>query len=232
MFDRSPISAPIRALLWDIDGTLIDTTALIARSLDHIYQKFYGRSLPEEERRALIGTPLKKQIRIFGEPEAFGVQEEEITEEFIRFYEAHRSEERLLFEVIALLREGKRRGIPTGLVTSKNLEELANTLPRLGIAESIDVAVTADDVDHPKPSPEGMLLALSRLGIGQESARHVYYIGDTVHDMQAANAAGVRGIGVTWGAATQQRLERESPFAIVTSPHDLRRLLFSNPDSL
>ena len=59
-------------LLWDVDGTLTDTTALIAEALEHVYVRFYGRTLPYEERCALIGTPLKKQIRVFGEPQAFG----------------------------------------------------------------------------------------------------------------------------------------------------------------
>src|SRR5579859_4401072 len=107
-------------LLWDVDGTMVDTTALIAAALDFIYVKYFRRSLPYGERRALIGTPLKKQIRVFGDLEALGVDEREITEDFIRYYEEHRDKERILEPVTAILIEGKRRGLPTALVTSKN----------------------------------------------------------------------------------------------------------------
>ena len=214
-------------LLWDCDGTLIDTTSLIVESLDFIYQKHFARTLPEAELRALIGTPLKKQIRVFGELEALGVAEEAITEDFITYYEAHRSQERILEEVIAVLQEGKRRGFPTGLVTSKNDAELANTLPRLDIAAYLDVAITADNVIHPKPAPEGILLALQQLAIPQEMFSQAVYIGDTIHDMQAARAAGVQGIGVTWGAATHAQLSAESPVAICDIPQELHTLLLT-----
>src|ERR1051325_5847341 len=74
----------IRAcVIWDVDGTMVDTTALIVDSLDHIYRRHYGRTLPVDALRALIGTPLRKQIRVFGEPEAFGGEEEAITADFI-----------------------------------------------------------------------------------------------------------------------------------------------------
>jgi pyrophosphatase PpaX len=208
---------------------MVDTTALIADALGFIYEKYFQRNLPYDERRALIGTPLKKQIRVFGDLEALGVDEREITEDFIRYYEANRDRERILEPVTAVLIEGKRRGLPTGLVTSKNREELTNTLPRLGIADYIDVAITADDVTHPKPYPEGILLALSRLSIPPDRAPQAVYIGDTVHDMRAAKAANIQGIGVTWGAAPRISLEAEAPTFLCDSPEQLRPLLFPGP---
>ena len=212
-------------LLWDIDGTLIDTTTLITRSLDFIYRKYFGRTLEYDELRALIGTPLKSQIRVFGELDQFGVDEQEITNDFIEFYEARRSEERILQDVIDILIEGKRRGDPTGLVTSKNDDELTNTLPRLGIAEHLDTVVSADDVMIPKPDPEGMRLALERLGIRGPAASQALYIGDTIHDVRAANAAGIRAVAVTWGAGSRADLEAESPAFLCDTAEELRHLL-------
>ncbi len=214
------------ALIWDIDGTLIDTTLLITNALDFVYRRYFGRTLPFEERRAIIGIPLKKQIRVFGEPEALGVDEQAITDDFIAYYETHRDEERILTDVIAVLIEWKRRGFPTALVTSKNDAEIANTLPRLGIADEVDVVVSADAVTHPKPDPEGLRLALQRLAIPTENRTSACYIGDTIHDMQAAQAAGICAIGVTWGAAGRERLAAESPTALCDTPDELRHLLF------
>jgi len=125
-----------------------------------------------------------------------------------------------------VLIEGKRRGFPTALVTSKNDAELANTLPRLGIADYVDAVVSADAVTHPKPDPEGLRLALMRLAIPPERIPNAVYIGDTVHDMRAARLAGVRGVGVTWGAAPRPLLAAEAPAVLCDTPDELRRVLF------
>ncbi len=212
-------------LLWDVDGTLTDTTALIADALDHVYGTFYGRTLPYDERCALIGTPLKKQIRVFGEPEAFGTTEQSVMDAFIAFYEDNREQEKIFTDVLEVLKDGKRLGIPTGLVTSKNREELSNTLPRLGIADYIDLSVTADDIAHPKPAPDGLLLSLRHFAIPAERIPAAYYIGDTLHDMRAAHDAGVQGVGVTWGAAGRSRMALEAPPHIVHTAPELRALL-------
>jgi len=224
----SRIAPGLSALLWDVDGTLTDTTALITESLDFTYRKNFGRTLPDSEMRALIGTPLRMQIRVFGEPEEFGVEPQAAMEDFVQHYERNKARERILEPVVALLIRGKREGLPTVLVTSKNHEELRNTLPRLQIADYVDFAVTADDVQNPKPDPEGLKQALCRLGISGQSA---VFIGDTVHDMRAARLAGVRGIGVTWGAATRAQLEMEDPATICESPQNLEALLFVHASS-
>jgi HAD superfamily hydrolase (TIGR01549 family) len=208
-----------------VDGTLIDTTNLIVDALGWTYETYFGKNLSREERRALIGTPLKSQIRVFGEPEEFGQDPEVVMEGFIRYYEENRHHEQILTDVVAILIEGKQRGFPTALITSKNIPELENTLPRLGIAPYVDYVVSADHVRQPKPHPEGILQALERLGKADVAVSAVY-IGDTTHDMQAARGAGVRGIGVTWGAATPERLLAESPASLCTTWQELHTLLF------
>ena len=223
-----PLDPPPACILWDIDGTLTDTTDLIIESLDTVYRAFYRRTLPPAEIRAIIGTPLRDQIRVFGVPSELGVDEAEITDAFIRHYELNRHRERILTDVIDVLRGGNRQGIPTGLVTSKNHEELANTLPRLGITGSVDVAITADDVALPKPDPEGIRLALDRLQIAADRRHLALYIGDTIHDMRAACGAGIRSIGVAWGAAGRNLLSAEQPTAICETPADLPKLLFGD----
>lgn len=223
-----PLSPPPSCLLWDVDGTLIDTTSLIVDALGYTYETFYKKNISREERRALIGTPLKSQIRIFGEPEEFGQDPEAVMEGFIRFYEQNREREQILMEVVEVLIEGKKRGFPTALITSKNIPELENTLPRLGIAPYVDSLVSADHVKLPKPHPEGIRLALAEIG-RTEVASEAVYIGDTTHDMQAAKGAGVRGIGVTWGAATPERLLEEAPTSLCHTATELRTLLFGTP---
>jgi HAD superfamily hydrolase (TIGR01509 family) len=142
--------------------------------------------------------------------------------EFIRYYESHRSLEQVVPEAVEALVAGKRAGITTALVTSKNREELANTLPRLGIVPYVDLIVSADDVIRPKPDPEGILFALKSLKL--DPSRTVF-VGDTVHDMRAAKAAEVRRCAVTWGAGPRSALEAETPDYICDQPSDLRSIL-------
>jgi pyrophosphatase PpaX len=217
-------SPTLECLLWDVDGTLTDSTSLITEALDYTYRKNFRRTLPDDALRALIGTPLWKQIRVFGEPEAFGADAQLVMDDFIAHYERNKARERILLPVVALLVEGKQRGLPTALVTSKNHEELNNTLPRLGIEGSVDFAVTADDVKNPKPDPEGLRLALRRFDVRPDAA---LYIGDTVHDMRAARAAFVPGVAVTWGAGSRSLLENEAPTYICDTPEQLRDILLA-----
>lgn len=213
---------PPSVLLWDIDGTLIDTTHLVASGLDHVYRKFLDRTLPYDEIRAIIGMPLREQIRIFGDPESMGINAAEMEAEFIRYWEARRDEERPIPQVIKALKAGRKAGRRTALVTSKNRAELANTLPRIGVGDCVEAIVSADDVLNPKPDPEGVLLALARLGARPEDA---LFIGDTVHDMRAGHSARVRRCAVTWGAAPRTLLVAELPEMICDDPGELPALL-------
>ena len=175
-----------------------------------------------DEIRAIIGTPLSEQVRIFGDPAKWGASAEDMEAEFIRHWEARKHEERLIQPAIDTLIAGKRQGRKTALVTSKNHAEIKNTLPRMGIAEYVDAVVTADDVKVPKPDPEGVGLALQLIGALPSSA---IFIGDTVHDLRAGQAAGVTRCAVTWGAAPRLRLLAENPEMVCDDPEDLRAML-------
>ncbi len=209
-------------VLWDIDGTLIDTTSLIVAALDHVYRKYVGSTISTEEIRAIIGTPLSEQVQFLGNPSDFGTTVASMESEFIRYYEANRDQERILTDVIALLIEGKELGHPTALITSKNHEEIKNTLPRLGILGHVDLVITADDVAKPKPDPEGILRALDHFAI---SGNDAVFIGDTVHDIRAGKGGGVRTCAVTWGAGSITLLRAEAPDYICSSAADLRMVL-------
>lgn len=209
-------------LLWDIDGTLIDTTSLIVAALDHTYRTFIGRTLPPDKIRAIIGTPLSDQVLALGDPRETGADPVAMEAEFIRFYESNRHMEQILPAAVQTLIRGKQAGLPTALITSKNREEIANTIPRLGIEPYVDLIVSADDVGCPKPDPEGVLFALSSLKL---RAERTTFIGDTVHDMRAGKSAGVRCCAVTWGAGPRPLLLAENPDLLCDNPHDLAHLL-------
>ncbi|MCL5283431.1 MAG: HAD-IA family hydrolase [Armatimonadetes bacterium] len=212
------LSQNTRVLLWDIDGTLIDTTTLIVSGLDEMYRRFIGRTLERDELRKLIGIPLSAQMRALGDPAEYGVDIGGMSREFIRYYETHRHLERVIEPAILALRRFHENGVPTALVTSKNRTELSNTLPRLGITKDVDTIVSADDVRNPKPAPDSIIMALRRLEADPVDA---VFIGDTVHDLQAGGAAGVRCCAVGWGAGPIEQLMEMKPDYLCIEPDQL-----------
>jgi HAD superfamily hydrolase (TIGR01549 family) len=210
------------ALLWDIDGTLIDTTDLVVNGLNHVYRMFLNKTMPHEDIRKLVGIPLSKQLSIFGDPASKGISIKEMEAEFIRFWEQRKDQEIILTDVIYVLKKGYMNGIKTALVTSKNRQEIKNTLPRMQIDDYLDLIICADDVKNPKPDPEGVMLALKKLEV---RAEETIFIGDSVYDMRAARSAGVRSCAVTWGAATPEMLRDENPDILCNHAEDLVSLL-------
>jgi len=211
---------PFEAILWDVDGTLIDTTALIVGALDATLTQFTGKSLPNKELRALIGIPLDQQMRIFGDPENFGTTAEEMAAGLIRHYEERREQERPIGEAIEALIYCKRQGIKTALVTSKSDEELANTLPRLGVSAYCDAIISANQVaPYYKPHPRPVQLALQKLNVVDPGK--AIFIGDSIYDVQSGKAAGTLTAAVLWGAATEATLRDQNPDFLISSPEDL-----------
>jgi len=219
-----------KAILWDVDGTLIDTTALIVGVLENTFKHFTGEEVPHEELRGLIGIPLEEQVGYLGDPSKFGATAEEMVAFVVRGYERGRDLERVIPEAVDALIQLKRRGILTALVTSKNDVELANTLPRLGVSAYCDVIVGADQVaPYFKPHPRPVQLALEKLGITDPSC--ALFIGDSVHDMQSGRAAGTHTAAVLWGAATSKMLENEYPEIVFAKPSEIVPTLLGDPDS-
>lgn len=214
-----------KAVLWDIDGTLIDTTALIVGALDETFREFTDRSLLPDELRALIGVPLHAQMWALGDPARYGTTAEAMAAATIARYEKGREQEHVIDDAVQALIFGKRLGIKTALVTSKNDIELANTLPRLGISAYCDAIISADRVAPDfKPHPKGTLMAIEILGVSNPN--DAVYVGDSVYDMRAAKAAGVRAAAVLWGAAPEAVLRAEEPDYIISSPERLVPTLF------
>ncbi len=208
----------VRALLFDIDGTLIDTVELITQALNYTYRKHLGIELPQEELRRLIGLPLKVQMHYLDERVAHPIDHEAMEADEMDYYERHRHLERVLPEVVEAVREAHRRGYRIALVTSKNRMELQYVLPRLSLNSAVDAIISADDSPRPKPAPDPVLTALKRL---QVQPREAVFIGDTVFDIACGRAAGVQVGAVGWGAHLPQDLKAAQPDYYFETPTDL-----------
>ena len=212
-----------RTILFDLDGTLIDSIELILASHRHATLEVLGASPSDDVLRQGIGVPLLTQMRTLDATRA---------EDLVTSYRAfnHRMHDELLrpytgvLELCARLRE---EGATLGVVTSKSLLVVEMAFARLPFAPLLDVVVTSDQTEHHKPRPEPILEALRRLDRGAAGA---CYVGDSPFDLQAAHAAGVAAIGVGWGAFTEQELWAETPLAVAATPDELFEVLHGRRD--
>jgi pyrophosphatase PpaX len=194
------------ALLFDLDGTLADSIALLLASFQHTFRA-HGKAIPpDEEWIAGIGTPLITQMRHF-------VPTEEEAQRMIltyrEFQRTHHDEMLREFEgvdeTLALL---KSRGHPTALVTSKGNDLAHRALAWLHLTRHIDLVVGMDSTERHKPDPDPVLFALAELGCAPTNA---LFLGDSPHDIEAGNAAGVISVAALWGPFSRTVLERASP---------------------
>jgi pyrophosphatase PpaX len=194
---------PYRAVLFDVDGTLIDSAELIADSLEYACRRHLGRTHDREVYYALIGKPAIVQMEILG-----GDKAPEMMDTAVAYYEDHFELEQPFPGALDTLARLKEFGIRLALVTSKTRMEINPTLERVPLQLYAAVIVTADMTTRPKPNPDPVYLALQTLQIG---ADHSLFIGDSPYDLQAGRAAGVHTGAATWGPHPRAVLEAEGP---------------------
>jgi pyrophosphatase PpaX len=148
-------------------------------------------------------------------------------DDLVAAYRAHNMELyrdiRLFAGVEPVLEHLRNEGRTLGIVTVKSRMTVELTLELLPLGSFFEVVVNGDDVQEHKPDPAGLLLALERLGADAADAA---YVGDSPFDLQAAKAAGIGSVGVTWGGIHgRDRLEPEEPDALVDRPEELLGVL-------
>ena len=190
-------------LLFDLDGTLIDSIELILSSKRHAFDGYAGRTPTDEEWRALIGRPLADSFREF-------VAHEPEVERLIERYREHQlaHHDRLVRPydgVLEAIREFASAGHPMALVTSKADWLAKRALVHVGLDGAIPVIVGCDSCTRHKPHPEPVERALTLL---RAAPRDAMFVGDSPHDIEAGRAAGVYTVGVTWGAFTREEMGR------------------------
>lgn len=205
-------------MVFDLDGTLIDSIGLIVHSYQHTFETMLGRRHDDEDEiRSWIGTPL---LTVFERlvpgraEEMYTIYNEwniAHTEEYVHAYEG-------IHELLVAL---EAAGVPAGIATSKRRPAAHLGLSVAGLTEVVPLLVSADEVTEHKPKAAPLLLAVSKLG--GDVSRSVY-VGDSVVDLQAARNAGMASVAVTWGASPRALLAAEEPTFIVDTPSELTAL--------
>jgi pyrophosphatase PpaX len=215
MSSRQPL-----ALLFDLDGTLADSIALLLASFHHTFEAHGKPVPPDEEWIAGIGTPLITQMRHFVATED---EAQRMILTYRDFQRTHHDEMLHEFEgvgeTLALL---KSRRHPTALVTSKGNDLAHRALAWLHLTRHIDVVVGMDSTERHKPNPDPVLHALAELGYLPSNA---LFLGDSPHDILAGNAAGVTSVAALWGPFPRTVLERASPTCFLEHIRELPELV-------
>jgi pyrophosphatase PpaX len=202
-------------VLFDLDGTVIDSGAIILASMRHAAKEVLGAEPPDEELMAAVGGPgLEAQMHALAPDHV---------EELVSVYRAHNEP---LHEGLVccpgiddLLVRLKDEGRRLGIVTAKRRQTVDLAFAQIPLEHLFETVVGGDETARHKPDPEPLLLALQRLGADPGDTA---YVGDAPFDIKAAKAAGVFSIAVTWGGIhSRERLEAESPDAIVDSAEEL-----------
>lgn len=212
----------IKGILFDNDGTLIDTHDLILSSMTYATRKVLGRDECEEVLMAKVGQPLAVQVLDF-------TDDPEEQEEWLRVYREHNhahhdASVKAFPGIVECLKELHEHGIVMGVVTSK-LHALAwHGLEICGVAPYLDCCIGFDDCTLPKPNPEPVEIGLKQLGL---AASECPYVGDSPFDIQAGKGAGCETIAVTWGMFSPEVLRAEEPTGICDTPAELAKLVLS-----
>lgn len=215
-----PPQPPYQTLLFDLDGTLIDSVGLIFASYNHTLRIHRGEERDDDYWLTKLGTPLRTQLAEFsGDPvevEAMATTYREhnhgLHDELVRAYDG----------VVELIKELELRGNRLGLVTSKSRLGARKGLDLIGLNDCFETLICLEDVNEHKPHPAPVLAALERLSVEPERA---IYIGDSPHDLISGRAAGTATAAVGWGPFPRADLDRCEPTHWLEQPSDLLHLI-------
>jgi pyrophosphatase PpaX len=206
-------------VLFDLDGTLIDSGEIILSSFRHATRTVLEREVPDEVLAAAIGgSNIYEQMRAF---------DEERANELVRVYREHNEplhDDLVAFEGIErLLERLKSEGRRLGIVTAKRRRTVDLAFGMLPLERFFEAVVTAERTERHKPHPEPVLAALEELGSKAEEAA---FVGDSPFDMGAGKAAGVFTVAVSWGKIHPvERLLEAGADTVVNSPEELLDVL-------
>lgn len=221
---RRPRPRPV-AVLFDLDGTLVDTIELLLESVHHAFAerdaRRPGAAAPTDaEWIAGIGTPLAAQLRPWAADEAEVVALMASYREYQR--EHHDRLTRSYDGVPDVVRALRARGHPTAVVTSKADDVAHRTLAWVGLTPLMDLVVGVGATARHKPDPAPVRFALDHLGYAPADA---LFVGDSPHDVHAGNAAGVATVAALWGPFSRATLEAARPTYLISSIAELPSLV-------
>ncbi len=202
----------MKAAILDFDGTIIDSMGDIYRILTELTRKYNLAEIEPPILGELSGRPLREILRAKNptvNPSLVRRIEEEL---FDRYTEICKDERRLFPKVRETLEALRSKGVRLAVVSTTPRKPLEYNLECSHLEGNFEVVLAREDVERPKPAPDGILKALRLLGVERGE---VIFVGDSPVDIIAGRAAGVRTVAVLTGLCPRARLEAEKPDAII-----------------
>jgi HAD superfamily hydrolase (TIGR01549 family) len=216
----------VEAVIFDVDGTLIDSVDLHARAWQEIFLR-YGVKTDFQAVRSQIGKGGDKLVKVFLSEEQVKRQGEEIEAERTKLFTREYLRQVKPFAALPGLFERLRDdGIKIAIASSAKDEELEVYKKITGIEPFLDAGASSDDVSNSKPDPDIFLTARKSLGIDPGS---IIAIGDTQYDAESAGKAGMSTIGLLCGGSSPEKLRAAGCIALFRNPADLLEHYHSSP---
>lgn len=208
-----------KTLLFDLDGTIINTNELIINSFLYTLEKYYPGKYNREKIIPYFGNTLYEQMVFFGD--------EEKADELINVYREHnlRTHDEMVLEypnVKEVLKGFYEMGISQGIVTTKVRDTTMKGLKLFGLDEFMSSIVTYEDTELHKPNPEPILLAMKKLNADPKTT---LMIGDTQYDIKAAQNAGIDVVGVGWSIKGKDFIKKLNPNYVIDDMLELQAIV-------
>ncbi|PAV27765.1 pyrophosphatase PpaX [Virgibacillus profundi] len=206
----------IRTILFDLDGTLINTNELIIASFNHTF-KHYNLTYTMEEIIEFNGPPLIETFQKIDSNQA---------EMMIKTYREHNLSNhddyvKLFPNVTETIKKLKDNNIQLGVVTTKMTKAVQMGLTLTGLDEFFETVIKYEDVVHTKPHPEPVIKAMNELNATAETT---LMVGDNSHDIEAGQNAGVQTAGVAWAQRGKEFLLEYNPTYMLEDMRDLLKI--------
>ena len=190
----------LECIVFDMDGTLTETSQLIYDSFNHIARMYTGKTYTIPEITAMFGPPEEGALLAIVNKE----QIDEAMKEYLLFYRTHHNHLARLFPGIEeILKFIKERGKKLAIFTGKGIHTTTITLQEFSIEEHFDYIVTGNDVVKHKPSSEGLQKIMEHFGL---KPNNVLMVGDSAVDAEAAHEAGIEIAAVVWDSYAKEKV--------------------------
>ncbi|PFD49322.1 HAD family hydrolase [Bacillus cereus] len=205
----------ITSLVFDVDGTILDTEKAILKSLQKVLKEELKEDYALQDLKFALGIPGKETLRKL-KVQNIDVVHSKWAKSVLDF-----SHEVSVFEELeSIIKELSLSKLKLGIVTSKTKKELIDEFEPFGLSGHFKHTICACDTDKHKPHPEPLLACLKQLDVPNNEA---VFIGDSIYDMQCAKSAGVKFALALWGSKTREGFEKAD--YVLNTPKDILNLI-------
>lgn len=214
-----------KAVIFDLDGTLLNTLGDLTGAVNHALTAHGFPAHTEGEVRSFVGDGVRQLIARACPPGTDEETQAAVLADYLPHYAAHNMDGTAPYPgVMALLTALKEAGYRLGVVSNKH-DAGVQTLCAHFFGDLLEVAVGGGNARPLKPAPDGVLYALSRMGVSPQNA---WYVGDSAVDVKTAHAAGVRSVAVTWGFQDRPRLAAQNPTVLAGTADEVIQAVMNN----